>query len=30
MPHGFFAFPCAMSKLWAERLNTWLEQVISA
>jgi acetyl esterase len=30
MPHGFFAFPCAMSKLWGERLNAWLEQVISA
>jgi acetyl esterase/lipase len=30
MPHGFFAFPCAMSKLWAEHLNRWLEQVISA
>jgi acetyl esterase/lipase len=30
MPHGFFAFPCAMTKLWAERLNAWLEQVISA
>jgi acetyl esterase/lipase len=30
MPHGFFAFSCAMSKLWAERLNAWLEQVISA
>jgi acetyl esterase/lipase len=28
MPHGFFAFPCALSKLWAERLNVWLEQVL--
>jgi acetyl esterase/lipase len=29
MPHAFFVFPCAMSKLWAERLNAWLEQVIT-
>lgn len=29
MPHAFFAFPCAISKLWAERLNIWLEQVIT-
>jgi acetyl esterase len=28
MPHGFFAFPCAITKLWAERLNAWLEQVL--
>jgi acetyl esterase/lipase len=28
MPHGFFVFPCAITKLWAERLNAWLEQVL--
>lgn len=30
MPHGFFAIPCAMTKLWAERLHAWLEQVLGA
>jgi acetyl esterase/lipase len=30
MPHGFFAFPCAMTKLWAERVNDWLERVVGA
>jgi acetyl esterase/lipase len=29
MPHAFFAFPCAMTKLWGERLNAWLEHVIA-
>lgn len=29
MPHGFFAFPCAMTKLWGERLTAWLDQVIT-
>jgi acetyl esterase/lipase len=29
MPHGFFAFPCAMTKLWGERFNAWLEHIIA-
>jgi acetyl esterase/lipase len=30
MPHAFFAFPCAISKLWGDRTNDWLERVLSA
>lgn len=29
MPHGFFAFSCGITKLWVERLNGWLEGVLS-
>jgi acetyl esterase/lipase len=29
MPHAFFAFPCAITKLWGERLNDWLERILS-
>jgi acetyl esterase/lipase len=30
MPHAFMAFPCTASKVWAERLNTWLERILSS
>lgn len=29
MPHAFFAFPCAMTKLWGERLNAWFEHILA-
>jgi len=28
MPHAFFAFGCAITTLWAERLNAWFERVL--
>ncbi len=29
MPHAFFAFPCAITNLWAERFRSWFERVLS-
>jgi acetyl esterase/lipase len=29
MPHGFQYFPCAISKLWAERTDAWFERMLS-
>lgn len=29
MPHAFFAFPCAITKLWADRSKDWLERILS-
>ena len=28
MPHGFMAFPCAMTDLWAKRTYAWLADVL--
>ena len=28
MPHGFLAFPCAVTDLWAERTNAWFADVL--
>ena len=30
MPHAFMAFPCTATKVWAERLNAWLERTLSS
>jgi acetyl esterase len=29
MPHGFLAFPCAITDLWAERTNAWFANVLA-
>jgi acetyl esterase/lipase len=29
MPHGFMAFPCALTDRWAERTNTWFADVLA-
>jgi acetyl esterase len=29
MPHGFFAFPCAMTKLWSDELNAWFDRTLA-
>jgi acetyl esterase/lipase len=29
MPHGFIAFPCAMTDLWAERTYAWFADVLA-
>jgi acetyl esterase len=30
MPHGFNAFPCAMTKAWAQTVDAWFAQVLEA
>jgi acetyl esterase len=30
MPHAFMAFPCTATKVWAERLDAWLERTLSS
>jgi acetyl esterase/lipase len=30
LPHAFMAFPCTATKIWAERLDGWLERILRA
>jgi hypothetical protein len=29
MPHGFMAFPCAITDLWAKRTYSWFADVLA-
>jgi acetyl esterase/lipase len=29
MPHGFMAFPCAMTKAWARRTHDWFTEILA-
>jgi acetyl esterase/lipase len=29
MPHGFMAFPCSMTKAWAQRTHDWFEDILA-
>jgi len=30
LPHGFMAFPCAMTTRWAERMSAWFKAVLAS